>query len=84
MAKKEFLILGKRGCPYTIKIDKFMKSHNKSYSYRMYYVNVDFQEEEFKNTFGKNATYPRVFEIKTNGKKVFIGGADDSIEKLKI
>lgn len=81
--KREFLILGKKGCYYTEKIINFLEKHKDKYTKTVKYVNYDFQEKEFKDMFGEKPTYPKVFEVKINGKKIFMGGADDTEEKLK-
>jgi len=81
--KKEFLVLGKKGCPYTVKMIKYLDEHRDNYTKKIYYTNIDFQEKEFKEKFGKSATYPRVYIVKKNGKMEFMGGADDTIKKLK-
>lgn len=81
--KREFLILGKKGCFFTNKLIKYLEDHESDYIKKVYYVNVDFQEREFKDKYGKTATYPQVYEVKKNGKLDYWGGADDTIAHLE-
>ena len=81
--KRDFLIIGKKECSFTKKMIKFLDENDDDYTMEIKYVNIDFQEKEFKDKFGKDATYPRVYEEKKNGILIFFGGADESLEKLK-
>lgn len=83
MVKKNFIILAKKNCPYCRDIEKFFNDNKKKYKATFLYANVDFQDKEFKDEYGKTATYPRVFEKKLNGEKIFIGGCTDTIQKLE-
>jgi hypothetical protein len=80
MAKKEFLILAKKKCIYSERIVKYLKENK--YNFDVLFSDIDFQEKEFKDMYGQDATYPRVFEIKPNGKKIFFGDCTSSIAKL--
>ena len=80
--KREFIILAKKGCPYCQKIENFFEDHSKKYKYSFFYADIDFQNKEFKQTYGQDATYPRVYEKLTNGKKEFFGDSSETIEKL--
>jgi glutaredoxin len=77
---QEFLILGKKHCPYTEKVIDAMK--NKKHEYVVMWSNVDFQDKEFKDLLGEETTYPQVYEIQANGKKKHLGGSDTTIGRL--
>ncbi len=81
MAKREFIVLAKKGCPDCMKVKDFFKDHNE-YKANFFYADDDFQNKEFKDDFGQDATYPRVYESLTNGKKVFVGDSSQTIKKL--
>ena len=81
--KREFLILGKEKCYFTDKIIKYLEDHEDEFSKKVYYVNIDFQEREFRDKFGTTSTYPRVYLIKKNGKMDYLGGADNTISILE-
>lgn len=83
MAKQEFVILVKKGCPHCKRLLDFMEKNKGRFSWELHTSNVDFQNKEFKDKFGDGATYPRVYEVKKNGKLELIGGAIETIEKLK-
>ena len=83
MTKKEFTILAKKGCPHCKRLLDFMEKNKKSFTWEVYTSNVDFQNKEFKDKFGKDSTYPRVYEVKKNGKLEFVGGASETIEKFE-
>jgi len=83
MTKREFIILAKNGCPHCKRLLDFMEKNKTKYASKIFVSNIDFQDKEFKNKFGEKSTYPRVYEVKKNGKLELIGGANDTIEKLK-
>ena len=82
MVKREFIILAKKDCPYCRKVEDLFKKHDELEAH-FYYANVDFQNQEFKDDFGEDATYPRVYERLSNGKKKFFGDSSKTIEKLE-
>lgn len=82
MAKREFILLVKKGCPHCKRLLDFMEKNKNRFTCEVYISNVDFQNKEFKDKYGQNATYPRVYEVKKNGKVELIGGADDTIRAL--
>jgi len=77
---REFLILGKKKCHFTEKVIDAIEK--KGYQFKVRWSNIDFQNKEFKDMFGEDATYPQVYEIMKNGKKKFLGGSDTTIPKL--
>lgn len=81
MAKREFIVLSKKGCPACGRVEDFFDSH-KEFKTTFFYANIDFQNKEFKDDFGQDATYPRVYERLTNGKKVYFGDSSQTIKKL--
>jgi hypothetical protein len=82
MPEREFIVLAKKGCPSCNRVIKFFEDHSE-FKGNIFYADVDFQNKEFKDDFGQDATYPRVYERLTNGKKVFFGDSSQTIEKLK-
>jgi len=78
---REFIVLAKKDCQYCEKVEHFFEDHPEFES-SFFYSNIDFQDKEFKDDFGKNATYPRVYEVKMNGEKVFFGDSKETIKKL--
>ena len=77
---KKYLILIRNGCPYCFKLLKFMDDNTIIYFKKV--SGKDFRHSSFKEKFGTNATFPRVYEIKKNGKKVFLGGCEETMSLL--
>lgn len=81
MTKREFIILAKKGCPACMRVKDFFQDHDE-FKADFFYADIDFQNKEFKDDFGQDATYPRVYERLTNGKKVYFGDSSQTIQKL--
>ena len=57
-----YTLLVKRHCPYCIKsIDLLLKHMKKKDSIKIYYESEQFEDNEYKEKFGKNSTYPRIY-----------------------
>ena len=66
----------KEGCPYCQKVKDKIKE-KKYQDVEMYYVGKDFNLDEYKKKYGKDATFPRGY--KKEGEKVELIGDSGAI-----
>lgn len=76
-----YVVLSKPGCSKSIEAIELLRA--KKLKTRIYQADTEdqkneFTNQEFKNLFGQDATYPRVYK-----DGVFIGGCDDLVEYIK-
>lgn len=75
----KYTLLVKRHCPYCINAVKMLSDNmTKKDTIIVKYESEDFEDNDYKKKFGKNATYPRIYF----GKK-YIGGHDDLVELME-
>lgn len=70
----------KEGCPYCQKVKDKIKEKNCK-DVEMYYVGKDFDLKEFKQKYGKDATFPRGYK-KDNDQVILIGDSEQIIKSL--
>ena len=75
----KYNLLVKRHCPYCINAVKLLTNNmEKKDTITIHYESEDFEDKDYKEKFGSNATYPRIYF----GKK-YIGGHDDLVKLLR-
>lgn len=78
-----FIIFFKKNCPYSEKSIEYLEKKNKKY--KKYILGEDFTNKEFKNKYGINSTYPRIYEEKSvkgvKKKKIILIGGYVELEK---
>lgn len=72
-----FTIYSKTSCPYCTKIKMVMEMAK--LDHLIYVLGDHFQEQDFRDQFGKNATFPQVMM-----GDVHLGGCVDTIKYLTI
>lgn len=71
-----YTLLIKSTCPYSIAAVKFMK--DKKLEYKVYTAGKDFEVSEFKERYGQDATFPRIYR-----GTMLMGGYDDLMAYFK-
>ena len=72
----DYLVLSKSTCPFSQAAIKFLKERVNNLE--VYTVGRDFEIEEFKERYGQDATFPRIYE---NGH--FIGGYQELVKYFR-
>ena len=72
-----FKVYSKGNCSYCEAVEKLFKMKN--IEYVKFLLNCEFNKEDFINTFGKDATFPRVIGPDND----LIGGAAETVKYLK-
>jgi len=67
-----YTVISKPTCPYSQRAIKFLK--DKDINTKVYNAGIDFDISEFKERYGQDATFPRIYE-----GKILIGGYEDLI-----
>lgn len=76
MAKNNFTVYSKVGCPYCEKIKTVLGA--KGYNYAEYVLDQHFTREQFYDQFGQGATFPRVIL-----DDIVLGGCTESVQYLR-
>ena len=71
----------KRNCPYCNMV--LEKLENSDIETQIYWEGEDFTTSEFKENYGKDATFPRGFEVK-NGKNRLLKDSDKIIKYIEL
>ena len=75
----KYSVIAKKNCPFCKGAINLLRDNMESGDeLRISYEGEDFSRTDFKDKFGKDATYPRIY---FNSK--FIGGCDDLHDLLK-
>ena len=65
-----YTVLSKPTCPYSQRAIKFLE--DKRINIKVYNEGIDFDINEFKERYGQDATFPRIYE-----GKILIGDDED-------
>jgi glutaredoxin len=71
-----YTVLSKANCPYSQAAIKFLRERVNNLV--IYTAGKDFELEEFKERYGKDSTFPRIYENRN-----FIGGYEQLVEYFR-